>query len=108
MEVLEDRMVPAFLDPVAYTAEAGPASVAVGDFRGNGVLDLAVANTRDNTVSVLMGNGDGSFQDAVNYTVGSGPASVAVGDFLGNGRLDLAVADRFDNTVSVLLCLISC
>jgi hypothetical protein len=80
-----------------------PESVAVGDFLGNGVLDLAVANQGDNTVSVLLGNGDGSLQAARNYAVGTNPVSVVVGDFLGNGILDLAVANQGDNTVSVLL-----
>jgi hypothetical protein len=80
-----------------------PESVAVGDFLGKGVLDLAVANQGDNKVSVLQGNGDGSFQAARNYAVGTNPVSVAVGDFLGNGILDLAVANQGDNTVSVLL-----
>ena len=45
--------------------------MAVGDFTGNGTLDIAVANYNTNTVSVLMGNGDGTFQAAVNYNVGS-------------------------------------
>jgi hypothetical protein len=67
--------------------------VAVGDFLGNGVLDLAVANQADNTVSVLLGNGDGSFQAAVRYAGGSSPSSLAVGDFNGDGILDLAVTD---------------
>src|SRR5213083_3066427 len=68
------------------------ASVAVGDFDGDGRLDLAVANNGSDDVSVLLGNGDGTFQPAVNYPVGEFPWSVAVGDFDGDGRLDLAVA----------------
>jgi hypothetical protein len=82
-----------------------PTSVAVGDFRDDGQLDIVTANA-DNTVSVLLGNGDGSFQTAVTYSVtdaaghGSGPTGVAVGDF--NGQLDIVTANA-DNTVSVLL-----
>ena len=58
--------------------------VAVGDFAHNGNLDLAVANPGDNTVSVLLGNGDGTFQNRVDLPVGAGPVSVAAAD-LGNG-----------------------
>jgi hypothetical protein len=76
-----------------FAAGIYPESVAVGDFNGDGTLDLAVANnTVSGTVSVLLGNGDGTFQDARNYATGNGPDSVAVGDFNGDGTLDLAVA----------------
>ena len=77
---------------------SGPASVAVGDFNGDGNLDLAVANFVDHTVSILLGTG-------------SLPLSVAAGDFNGDGKLDLAVAnlgsvfvtDPGPATVSILL-----
>ncbi len=54
-----------------------PQSVAVGDFNGDGVPDLAVANYGSNNVSVLLGNGDGSFQGPLNFGVGIQPSSVA-------------------------------
>ena len=54
-------------------------------------------------VSVLLGNGDGSFQSAVNYGADDGPSSVAIGDLNGDGDLDLAVANRWSANVSVLL-----
>ena len=78
-------------------------SVAVGDFNGDGKLDLAVANARSNTVSILLGTGTGSFGAKTDFGTGSGPASVAVGDFNGDGNLDLAVANFVDDTVSILL-----
>jgi hypothetical protein len=77
--------------------------VAVGDFNGDGRLDLAVANGGDGTVSVLLAKGDGTFQHAQIFPTGDNPTSVAVGDFNGDGRLDLAVANAGDGTVSVLL-----
>jgi hypothetical protein len=78
----------------------------VGDFNGDGKLDLAVANNGSNDVSVLLGNGDGTFQPAANYSTGLSPVSVAVGDFNGDGKLDLAVVNSGTNVgsnVSVLL-----
>ena len=77
--------------------------MAVGDFNGDTVLDLAVASLDSNNVSVLLGNGDGSFQPAQNFGAGFSPSSVAVGDFNGDGVEDLAVANVGSNDVSVLL-----
>jgi len=88
-----------------FMVDSGPTSIAVGDFNGDGKPDLAVANGTSNDVSVLLGNGDGSFQTAVNYAIGSStqPVSLATGDFNGDGILDLAVANHLANTASVLL-----
>jgi len=80
-----------------------PMSVAVGDFNGDGKLDLAVANWDSGTVSILLGDGTGNFTLASSPAVGSYPESVAVGDFNGDGKLDLAVANGGSNTVSILL-----
>jgi hypothetical protein len=54
-------------------------------------------------VSVLLGNGNGTFQSAVNFAVGFDPSSVAVADVNGDGRPDLVVANTGSYTVSVLL-----
>src|SRR5439155_25459685 len=66
-----------------YVVGSDPRSVTVGDFNGDGRPDLAVANTVSNNVSVLLGNGDGTFQVAVNYAAGTGPRSGTVGEFNG-------------------------
>ena len=80
-----------------------PYSVAVGDFNGDGKLDLAAANELMNSVSVLLGNGDGTFQSHVDYATVPDCRQVATGDFNGDGRLDLVVSSGSDNAVSVLL-----
>jgi hypothetical protein len=85
----------------SYAAGAGADFVVVGDFNGDGIPDLAVANfgsypDLQGTVSVLLGNGDGTFQAAHSYAAGLGPKSVAVGDFNSDGYLDLAVAGTDD------------
>jgi hypothetical protein len=80
-----------------------PQSVAVGDFNGDGKWDLAVANFGSDNVSILLGNGDGTFGPAKNFGVGTGPFFIAVGDFDGDGKLDLAVANLLSSNVSILL-----
>src|ERR1700730_17025906 len=75
----------------------GPFSVAVGDFNGDGKLDLAVANTHSNTVSILLGTGTGSFGAKTDFGTGGGPISVALGAFNGDGKLDLAVRNQNSN-----------
>src|SRR5438093_2799560 len=87
LERLESRVVPGFVGPLAFDAGSGPLSVAVADFDRDSHLDLAVANYFSDNVSVLLGNGDGSFQTARNFPAGSEPYSVAAGDFDGDGHL---------------------
>jgi hypothetical protein len=79
--------------------------VAIGDLDGDGTPDLAVANFFSNSVSVLLGNGDGTFQPRQNFATGVGPESVAIGDLDGDGTPDLATANsNFSaSSVSVLL-----
>src|SRR5208337_4155421 len=88
---------------VNYAVGGGPRSVAVGDFNGDGKLDLVVANNTSNNVSILLGHGNGTFAAAVNYTVGTAPIFVTTGDFNGDGRQDVVVTNASSNNVSVLI-----
>ncbi len=80
-----------------------PSAIVSGDFTGNGRTDLAVADAGANTVTLLRGNGDGSFQVAQTIPVGGHPDALAAGDFTGDGRTGLAVADQGSNDVTILL-----
>ena len=93
---------PQFLEALEYPTGAGPRGAASGDLNHDGWLDLVVANSTDNTVSVLLGKGDGTFQNHVDYPTGKGPSSVAIADLNSQGKLDLVVTNSTDNTVSVL------
>jgi hypothetical protein len=93
---------------VGSRSYSGPESITAADLGQRGVLDLVVANWLDRGISVLRGNGDGTFRDAVNYVTQDGAFSVAVGDFNGDGYPDLAVANYYgtymsQNGLSVLL-----
>jgi hypothetical protein len=90
-------------EPVAYSAESSPSSIAVTDFNGDGQVDVAVSNAGSGNLSVLLGNSDGTLQDKVNYSVGNGPFSLVAGDFNGDGKPDLATANEESNNMSVLI-----
>jgi FG-GAP-like repeat/Abnormal spindle-like microcephaly-assoc'd, ASPM-SPD-2-Hydin len=81
-----------------------PTSVAVGDFNHDGKLDMAViaGSSNENTLAILLGNGDGTFLPASYYTVGIGPISITTADFNHDGNLDLAVGSQ-TNYIAVLL-----
>jgi hypothetical protein len=101
-----------FAPPVYYQTGPAASRIAVADLNGDGNLDLVTAdecniqncdNPTLGLVSVLLGNGDGTFQPHVDYPTGLASTSVAVGDFNGDGKPDLAVGNSYGLTVSVLL-----
>ncbi|HKX00486.1 MAG TPA: FG-GAP-like repeat-containing protein [Bryobacteraceae bacterium] len=105
-----------FRTPVHYVAGVNPSSLVSGDFNRDGKPDLAVANSDFNStrgagnVSILLGNGDGTFKAGVDINAGSHPVDIVAGDFNGDGKLDLAVLNSGATTtgagtgsVSILL-----
>ncbi len=87
-----------FVQPQNVPAPAPPIAILTADFNGDGHPDLAVLSQG---VSILLGNGNGSFQPWTSYPAGRTPRTFAVGDFNGDGTPDLVILD-LDN-VSILL-----
>src|SRR5437899_7276549 len=77
---------------LSFDAGAGAAAVAMGDLNADGKPDLAVANSGCSTVSVLLGNGDGTLGANTHVGTGAGACSVEIGDLTADGEPDLAVA----------------
>jgi hypothetical protein len=86
-----------------YLTGVAPKSLITADLNGDGKIDVIVANSGTNTVSVLLNSGDGTFNTKVDYTTDTNPSSVALADVNGDGKADLVVGNYGSNTVSVLL-----
>jgi hypothetical protein len=85
------------------SAGEGPQGLALGDFNGDGKLDIVVANADAGDVGLFLGNGDGTFRNLGGHDAGSYPCAVVAGDFNRDGRLDFAVANAGSNNVGVFL-----
>jgi FG-GAP-like repeat/PASTA domain len=94
---------PSFAVAKKYKTDLSPVSVAIGDLNADGRPDLATANIRANTVSVLLNIDNGSFRPKRDYRTGRAPNSVAIRDLNGDGKPDLAIANAAANTASVLV-----
>jgi uncharacterized repeat protein (TIGR01451 family) len=108
IEILEKRLflsasVPAFQSPTQISTGGSPDAIVTDDWNEDGNEDIAIANSANNTVSVLFGNGDGTFAAPANYSVGSDPTAIATADVNNDGNDDIITADAGSGNVSVLL-----
>lgn len=93
-----------FITPNSYSVGTDPYVSDVCDFQNDNILDIVTANFTDNTVSVLLGNGDGTFQNTATYSTGAGGNSFGIdcSDFNNDGKSDVAVS-KWGGTVSILI-----
>src|SRR5262245_41828133 len=91
-----------FTSETVYPVGDSPSSILEAPLNDDPFTDLAVANAGDDTVSVLLGNGDGTFAEAVNYPVGDNPLWLEWDDFNEDFAPDLVTANG-DGTLTVLL-----
>lgn len=92
-----------FGDPVKQSIGKNPVAIATGNLIGPG-NDLVIVNGKSNSISVLLGNGDGTFQPSINLkTAGKSPSGVALADFNGDGLIDIAVTNKGSGNVSLFL-----
>ncbi|CAF2739210.1 unnamed protein product [Rotaria sp. Silwood2] len=91
--------------PYSIGNEAGPISLAIGDFNNDGRSDFVVANLMADEIGVFLGYGSELFGSLVTYDVGSGsqPRTAAIGDFNSDGKSDIVVANYGTNNVAILL-----
>jgi Ca2+-binding RTX toxin-like protein len=97
-----------FQPQTTFTAGAGAydygiQSMATADVNGDGKVDVIVGNNLNYNVTVMLGNGGGTFQPQKVFATGNNPNSVAVADLNGDGKLDIVTANTSDGTVSLLL-----
>ncbi len=89
----------------AILVGTSPQDVELGDFNGDGQLDLVTANAKTNDVSVVFGLRNSNFNpdSKKDFAVGERPVAVAIEDLNSDGFLDLVVANADDHNVSILL-----
>lgn len=87
----------------SFAVGNSPTNFAVADFNNDTFHDLVVTNQVSNNISILLGNGNGTFMSQMIFSVGSGPYSVVTGRFNADNNIDVAVANSGSNNVSILL-----
>ena len=93
-------------DWLTFTTSAAASAnygVVIGDLNGDGIPDVVISNYGGATISVFLGNGDGTFPAHVDYPAGTLPFGMALGDLNGDGIPDIAVASHNSSAVNVLL-----
>jgi hypothetical protein len=86
-----------------YAVGTNPTSIAAGDFNTDGLTDLLVTNVSGDSLSLLLGKGDGTFQDTTTLKTGNMPRALVAADFSGDGHMDIALANAGSEEVTILI-----
>ena len=93
-----------FTAPTSFTVNTYPTDLTYADFNKDGKLDIATSNLHSNDVSILLGNGNGSFQTAVNFLVDTSPVAIKTSDFNNDNNTDIVTTNNNSpGTISILL-----
>jgi hypothetical protein len=88
--------------PVSNFPSGTAGGGVLADMNGDGHLDLVVAMSSLNNVSVMHGMGNGTFANPVAYSTGTGPQGLVVRDFDGDGLMDVLTANATGNSLSLV------
>ena len=108
IEVFISRGDGSLMPPVGYGTGGGMENVALGDFNGDGKLDIAAADSNNGTVQIFFGNGDGTFTVAGSYPTSEGnmyPWNIVTGDFNKDGHTDIAVNNSSEGCANIAILL---
>jgi hypothetical protein len=100
-----DRSTDLSFEETVIAVGKGPGPIAVADVNHDGKPDIIVANTDDETISVLLADGEGRFSPAArsSFPCGKNPNDIAVADMLGDGTPDLVIANTQTPYIPILL-----
>ena len=102
-DTISDRNSLTYQPRVAYAVGSRPSEARIVDVSGDGKPDLVVENYSSNSLSVLLGHGDGTLAPKVDYTTAAGPWSMAIGDVNGDGKTDVVTGNYTASSASVLI-----
>src|SRR5262245_3470445 len=95
---------PLFKAPyLAFGTARQPTWTAMGDLNADGKADMVLASDLDQSITVLLSNGDGTFAHRTDYVTGEHPFAIAIGDLNGGGVPDLVVPNEGSHTISVFI-----
>ncbi|CAF0990441.1 unnamed protein product [Adineta steineri] len=96
-----------FMSPLTYSigSDSSPQYVITGDINKDNHLDIITLNSKENTISIIMNYGNGSFGQQMKYSTGSNsfPTSIVMGDLNNDNRNDFVITNKQDDSIGIFL-----